>query len=159
MLIVLSRSLAVALTLLALVWVGILLTVPVLVSRAAPSAPLAAVYGAAGLICHQRPERSFAIAGTQLPVCARCSGLYVAGAGGALAALLVGGGRVDAGSRRTRVLLAVAAAPTAITVALEWMGLVFPSNAARALAALPLGGAAGWIFVRMLCGPKTIRKA
>ena len=31
-------------------------------------------------ICHQRPERSFAIAGIQMPVCARCSGLYVSGA-------------------------------------------------------------------------------
>ena len=42
---------------------------------------------AAGRVCHQRPERSFHVAGVQLPVCARCTGLYVSGAAGALAAL------------------------------------------------------------------------
>ena len=36
----------------------------------------AAMYVAGSLICHQRPERSFHLDGAQLPVCARCSGLY-----------------------------------------------------------------------------------
>jgi hypothetical protein len=40
--------------------------------------------------------------------------------------------------------------PTALTLGLEWLGLAGVSNQARALAALPLGGAAGWLFVRML---------
>ena len=31
-------------------------------------------------ICHQRPERSFFIGGQQLPVCARCTGLYLGAA-------------------------------------------------------------------------------
>ncbi len=29
-------------------------------------------------ICHRRPERSFFIKGHQFPVCARCTGLYIA---------------------------------------------------------------------------------
>jgi uncharacterized membrane protein len=147
---VLARSLALALTAVALLWVVILLAAPILLARTGPSPPLAAVYSAAHLICHQRPERSFTIGGTQVPVCARCSGLYVAGASGALVALLVTAGRVQPGSRRVRLALALAAAPTAITVAAEWLGLASPSNVLRALAALPLGAVAGWVFVRML---------
>jgi uncharacterized membrane protein len=149
MLDVLSRSIAPVLTALALCWVAILFMAPVLVSRTEPSPVLAAVYAAAGLICHQRPERSFAIAGTQMPVCARCSGLYVAGAAGALAGFFVAR-RVRGGSRVVRTALATAAVPTVVTLMLEWSALAFPSNTVRAASALPLGAAAGWIFVRLL---------
>lgn len=145
-----GRLLAIALTVGALVWVAVLLTAPLLASRGVAAPAVAAVYRAAGLVCHQRPERSFALGGIQLPVCARCSGLYGAGALGALAAFAVGAGRVRAGSRGVRIALAVAAAPTAVTVAVEWLGLALPSNTVRAAAALPLGVAAGWIFVRLL---------
>ena len=30
------------------------------------------------LICHRKPERSFHIKGHQFPVCARCTGFYIA---------------------------------------------------------------------------------
>ena len=145
----LSRSIAAALTALALCWAGILFLAPMLLSRTGASPALAAVYAAAGMICHQRAERSFAIAGTQLPVCARCSGLYVAGAAGALAGFLVAR-RVQGGSRAVRLALGLAAVPTAVTLVLEWSGAALPSNAVRAAAALPLGAAAGLIFVRLL---------
>ena len=36
------------------------------------------VYLAGGRICHQLPERSFHTHGVAWPVCARCSGLYLA---------------------------------------------------------------------------------
>jgi hypothetical protein len=52
--------------------------------------------------------------------------------------------------RATRTALALAALPTALTFALEFAGLAHPSNIVRAVAALPLGAAAGWIFVRSL---------
>jgi hypothetical protein len=35
------------------------------------------VYSAAGLVCHQRPDRSFFTHGVQWPVCGRCAGLYL----------------------------------------------------------------------------------
>lgn len=146
----LARSLAVGLTAAALAWVVVLFAAPILLSRLGASTVITAVYSGAHFICHQRPARSFTIAGVQLPVCARCSGLYVAGAAGALVALVVTGGRAPAGSRGLRIALALAAAPTAITVAIEWSGLAFPSNMLRALSALPLGAVAGWVFVRML---------
>lgn len=135
-----------ALTWGALLWLAILLLAP-LTARAG-EAPLfyASVYRTAAAVCHQRPERSFDLAGVPLPVCARCIGLYASGALTAAAAW-IGGATVP---RRARAILILAAAPTAITVLLEWTGLAFPSNTARAIAAVPLGAAAGWIFVRML---------
>ena len=36
------------------------------------------IYNACGYICHQRPERSFIVCGTPLPLCARCIGIYAA---------------------------------------------------------------------------------
>ena len=43
-------------------------------------------YAVGAVICHQQPARSFAIWSQQLPVCARCTGIY---AGAAIAALVV----------------------------------------------------------------------
>lgn len=113
------------------------------------SAAAALVYEGAARICHQRPERSFHIAGVQLPVCARCAGLYVSGAVGTLLAWATWRRRT-AEPRHTRLVLMAAAVPTALTLGFELMGLAFPSNSVRALSALPLGAAAGWIFVQSL---------
>jgi len=108
----------------------------------------ATVYGASGLICHQRAARSFHLAGVQLPVCGRCASLYFSGALGAVLGWTA--------SKRprtvswTRRLLLWAALPTALSVVLEFSGLLDPLNVGRALCALPLGAAAGWIFVQSL---------
>ncbi len=48
------------------------------------------------------------------------------------------------------MLLLAAAAPTAITFLLDVTGVMRFSNVARAVAALPLGAVAGWLFVQML---------
>jgi uncharacterized membrane protein len=134
---------------LALLWVLALAAAPLL------PVPLAGVlYAAGSLICHQLPERSFHVQSFQLPVCARCFGLYVGGAVGSLAVAVFPPPRGRSWSRRTQmVITGAAAAPTAITVVLEH-GLGWPlSNEIRALAAVPLavavacvvvGAAAGW---------------
>jgi hypothetical protein len=44
----------------------------------------------------------------------------------------------------------LAAIPTALSVVLEWSGLLNPWNLGRALCALPLGAIAAWIFVQSL---------
>jgi hypothetical protein len=116
----------------------------------------AIVYEAAGLICHQKPERSFHLLGIQLPVCARCFGLYASGAAGACLALVAGASARRLSSIGGPIAFAVAALPTAGTVALEWVGLIHPSGLARALAAIPLGALAGWVFVRALSEPRTL---
>jgi uncharacterized membrane protein len=82
-----------------------------------------------------------------MPVCARCSGLYLAGAAGAVIAWLR---RVPRSPAHTRTLLLVATLPTAATFALEFFGIMPFSNTARALAAIPLGLSAGWVFVGLL---------
>jgi uncharacterized membrane protein len=95
-------------------------------------------------ICHQRPERSFFFHGQQLPVCARCTGLY---AGAALAAPIALVSAVAMTRSRARRVLLIAALPTAITWTLEFAGLMPFSKGARFIAALPLGFAAAWLIL------------
>jgi uncharacterized membrane protein len=134
----------------ALAWSVTLFLAPLALTRGNPPlvAAAAVVYNGAGLICHQRAERSFHLAGVQQPVCARCAGLYVSGAAGSLAAWTLW--RRPRAPRRTRSVLFLVAAPTALTVALEFAGLVYPSNTVRFLCAVPLGSAAAWVFIQSL---------
>ena len=127
-----------------------LLLAPLALERGGGAAAVAvAIYEGAGLICHQRPARSFHLAGVPMPVCARCSGLYFSGAAGALLAWRRRRSGV-ARPRSTRFVLLAAAVPMAISVAGELAGVIPSANSSRMISALPLGAAAGWIFVRSL---------
>ena len=133
-------------------------------SRIAEAAPAFSglVYLAASRVCHQMPYRSFRTAQVQWPVCARCSGLYLAAPIGAVAAMTSLRRRRRPGpvlSERQRVegpslvpWIVAAAVPTALTLACEWLHLVPISNLARAIAALPLGAMVAYAVVRM-AGP------
>jgi uncharacterized membrane protein len=116
----------------------------------------ATVYAAGSNICHQRPERSFHLAGQKLPVCARCTGLYVSAAAAVPFAFVLAS---VTSARRARLLLLAAAAPTAITWTLEFAGVMPFSNAARAVAAIPLGFAAAWLVVAQLRTSDTIDRS
>jgi len=111
------------------------------------SAWAAVVYFAAGQVCHQQPERSFHTHNETWPVCARCAGLYLAAPFGAAWFLA----RRRRGSRSVRVtprvVFAMAAVPTVLTIAWEWAGLGVPSNTIRLLSALPLGAAIMWVLL------------
>ena len=117
--------------------------------------PLAgALYVAGSLICHQVPERSFHMQGSQLPVCARCFGLYAGAALGSAAGAVAFGRRLIAGWRWSSTThwigTVVAAIPTLVTLTLEW-GLGWQvSNGARATAAVPLGYAVAFVVVSAL---------
>ena len=137
-----------AVALLAVAWVALLVAAPLLPT------PLSALFYVAGsLICHQIPDRSFHLQEFQLPVCARCLGLYAGAAAGCLAGRgiprtaetlrrgalqLTETPRFRGSAVRHRLTL-LAALPTAITWALEWGAGVPFSNVTRMLAALPLG--------------------
>jgi len=119
------------------------------------------IYGAGSVVCHQLPERSFILWSAQWPVCARCTGIY---AGAAVAAIFatvrlkrirLRPDTTQAGftSQQARLMLAVAAAPTALTLAYEWTTGTTPSNAVRALSGAPLGAAIGLIIVGALRDP------
>src|SRR5438552_12223990 len=60
-----------------------------------------AVYGAGSIICHQLPGRTFHVGSAQMPVCARCTGIY-AGAAMAAAVLLAARGQSPASHRGRR---------------------------------------------------------
>jgi uncharacterized membrane protein len=139
----------------ALLWVALLLLAPLALTSASVLIAVAAsaVYEAASFVCHQRPDRSFHLGAAQIPVCARCLGLYASGAIGAAAVWTATRGTpAPMASRAARRALAIAAAPTALAWGLEWIGLWQPGNVVRAAAALPLGAAAGWMFVTALLG-------
>jgi uncharacterized membrane protein len=115
-------------------WLAVLLAAPTL-----PAHLAAIVYAAGSVVCHQIPERSFYRGSIQLPVCARCLGIYVGLAAGALAwCVSPQRGRT---ARRTsiRVVMVLAALPTVLTVALEGAGAWDASNAFRAGAGVVLG--------------------
>lgn len=110
-----------------------------------------AVFPAGSFICHQRPERSFFVHGRQMPVCARCTGLYV---GAALAAPLAILAASSLAAARARRLLILAALPTLASWSAEFTGLAHPSNLLRAVLALPLGFAAAWLVMGTLDGSR-----
>jgi len=106
------------------------------------------VYGFGSVICHQIPARSFHLWAAPLPVCARCTGIYLGAALAAIYAAAIGANwRAARGGAPTRVLLAFAAFPTLVTLAYEWTTGVTPSNLLRAVAALSLGAAASAIVL------------
>lgn len=147
------RSLSAALPAAAGLWLLLLVLAPVAASRGAVPLGTFATYGAGSILCHQQTERSFKLAGVQMPVCGRCFGLYVAGAAGALAALVFGRRRGGPRVGAARLALAVAAAPLLLSVGLEWVGLIDGSNVSRFASGLPLGFVGGWLFQRMLAAP------
>ena len=133
-------------------------------------------YLVGSLLCHQRPERSFFLWGSQMPVCARCMGIY---AGAALAALALpfvarlkpsrlrsrasfgetgqsadsaeaarGGGAL----RSARMLLIVSIVPAAATLVYEWTTGDMPANWIRALSGLPIGVVVAWIVQSAAAG-------
>lgn len=143
------RALALILTTAAVLWTALIVATPMAVAHAqgGPTLAASAIYVSASHFCHQLPDRSFSLSGVQLPVCARCAALYVSAALGALLAWLP---RRRRERPADRLVLLACALPTALTWGLEHAAGVPFSNLVRALAAVPLGLAVGWICVRLL---------
>jgi hypothetical protein len=142
-----SRWLVPGVAALAVVWVLVIIAAPELWT------PVAGVmYALGSFICHQLPERSFHVQGAQLPVCARCLGLYSGGAiGSVIGASAVVRRRSSRGQPLARALrwrwTVAAAIPTLATIVLEW-GFGWPiSNAVRAFAGVPFGVAVAFVVV------------
>ncbi len=126
-----------------------------------PAAVRAAVvtYALGGIVCHQRPDRSFDAWGLPLPVCARCTGLYAAAPLGVLLGLTLGTSPWRRSRRalfdQARLDLMVAALPTAMTVGAEYVLGVPIAGWLRAVTAAPLALAVGWLVVAALRGELT----
>ena len=124
----------------AAVWAALLVAAPFL-----PAAAGATLYAFGALICHQIPERSLYLAGVQLPVCARCLGIYGGAALMGLALLAVRPHwlvRLD-----PRAVLLAGLVPTVVPAPFEWMGVVDTSNLVRLSAGLVLGGSVSLALV------------
>ena len=140
-------SLAMLVAATAVGWAGWLAAAPVL-AAAQPSRPAvwaaAVTYRAGAVICHQQDARSLHIGGVQMPVCARCFGLYAGAAAGALvAAAWVFAARrpVRLALTRSRRAALACGMPTLAAWAGEHVaGLAVPGTV-RAILAIPLGAA------------------
>ena len=130
-------------------WVVAIVAAPAVAKVSGAAA--AVIYAVGSLICHQMPDRSFHLAGAQLPVCARCLGLYAGGAAGALAWMSIASRRATPWPRdRALAVLALAAIPTAVTAGAAIAGIGDVSNLWRAALALPLGFAGGRIVAAVV---------
>lgn len=123
----------------ALLLVGLVIAAPL--AQANGYRFLAAVlYEAFSHLCHQQPERSFYIAGQQVAVCARCTGLY----GGFAAATLLY--PLLTSLRRTSPpqtkWLFFAAAPLAIDFGVGFLGIWENTHSSRFLTGALLGAVA-----------------
>ena len=143
----------------AVAWALLLPLVPCIASRPHVS-PLAAglliaVYAIGGAVCHQLPERSYHLWTAQMPVCARCAGIYV---GAAIAAVLAtaprqrrpptsGVGHRFRGANRWRAILFVALLPTGATLLYEWTTGHIPAHWIRTATGVPLGATVAWMVL------------
>lgn len=126
------------------------------------------VYAVGSAVCHQLPARSFALWGAQMPVCARCTGIYLGAAFAGIVYVACGPARagpyvrtkmmttlfsyVGSAYRRTfsgselrphtaRLVLIAAALPAVASLLYEWTTGDVPSNTVRALTGIILGAA------------------
>ena len=112
------------------------------------------VYGFGSFVCHQRPERSFHLWSMQMPVCARCAGIYAGGAFAALAVLLT---RRKAAAEVVRpaadfdvdirFAFVASALPTVATLLYEWTTGRMPSGAIRGISGAVVGAMVAWIVM------------
>ena len=137
-----------------IIWMILLLAAPFVASRAHASTLgtlfVVSVYGVGSLVCHQLTERSYRLWAAQMPVCARCAGIYF---GAAMSAICMAVYRTTnvaqcfSLAKTARLALTLAVTPTALTLLYEWTTGQMPAHAIRALAGVPIGAVAAWLVV------------
>jgi uncharacterized membrane protein len=133
-------------------WALLLPLVPLIASRphATPigTALLIGVYAIGSAICHQLPERSYHLWTAQMPVCARCAGIYGGAAAAAILSLAPAGQRCAySNTVRVRPVLFIAALPTLVTLVYEWTTGHMPANWIRTVTGVPLGATVAWMVL------------
>ena len=137
----------------AAIWAALIVVAPFLASRehvsTLASTLILSVYGIGSLVCHQLPERSYQLWTAQMPVCARCAGIYFGAlAGGLASAVRAPAARRGVGSANTaRLILGLAVLPTLATLIYERLSGVMPSHAIRAAAGAAIGLVVAWLVV------------
>lgn len=132
----------------ALLWVGLQLAATLLGRSESWAVVAGPVYLIGALLCHQLPERSFHLSAAQWPVCARCAGIYVGAAAGAVVSAITPLRAFEAGAvAHARLVLFVSVLPSAGTLLYEWTTNITPTNGVRGAAGCFLGAIVAWVVV------------
>jgi uncharacterized membrane protein len=121
--------------------VALTVAAPVLAHRA-HFAGASAVYFLFSAVCHQIPERSFAVWGLPFAVCHRCLGIYLGLAIGSLIKFPFGS------AVKRRLWIAAASLPLLIDAALPFTGMGNNVPAGRFLTGLLFGTMLGSLFLQ-----------
>jgi len=92
-------------------------------------------------LCHQDPARSFVLAGTTLPVCARCLGFYLGGFAGIASYPAFGFGWRQ--GHRIKQLLVVSVCLVVLDVGLDLVGIRKNTFLSRSVTGAVFGGVCG----------------
>jgi uncharacterized membrane protein len=140
------------------IWATTLVAAPCIVSHVEDDVPVlraaAVVYVLGSFICHQRPERSYRMWGIQVPVCARCEGLYLGapvGIAGLIAARRQYRRAISSRGTWRRILIA-ASIVSILTLAWEWATGGVTPNIVRAIAGALLGAAVAATVTAVVAG-------
>jgi len=95
-------------------------------------------------ICHQIPDRSFLVLGYSLPVCHRCSGIYL----GLFLGSLIENRFVHRSPRARRVWILAACIPMLFDVVLSYSGLWLGTGLTRFFTGLCFGSLISTLLVR-----------
>ncbi|MDE3154671.1 MAG: DUF2085 domain-containing protein [Acidobacteriota bacterium] len=137
------------------IWLAGIAAAPWAAARTRPGSPAyvaaTAVYLVGSVICHQQDRRSFHLDGVQLPVCARCLGIYAAAPFGAWWGWMLRRRRrarwpSDGRDPRWAAWLVAAAMPTVMTVLAEWASGAMTPGGLRFAAGAPLGFVVAWFI-------------
>lgn len=105
-------------------------------------------------LCHQLPERSFAVGGVPLAACHRCTGIYAGLVLGVLVLPFWRSGRAEGRtSGREGLVLLVAVVPAALDWGGEVLGVWAGSPISRVGTGLWFGVLAGWLLAYAVSRP------
>jgi uncharacterized membrane protein len=124
-------------------WLAAVWAAPLLKARSFRGA--AFLYAVFSPVCHQRPDRSFFVAGFPLAVCGRCLGIYLGFLAGVLVYPLLGR-RFRTGVPGIRLLVAVTL-PIGLDAVGNFLGLWGTGNVVRLATGFVWGGLLPFFFI------------
>ena len=131
-----------ALLAISLIWCSVILAFPLLMHFGQVNLA-SGIYLVFAKICHQNPARSFWLSGVPLPVCARCTSVYLSFLGAVSVRPLLK--RTAAKDNQLNWLLMAALLLMTMDAALDLAGVWSNSPATRTLTGGMLGFVGGWI--------------
>lgn len=123
----------------------LILAAPILWSHSFGNAA-SVLYLSFSRICHQIPDRSFFLCGHTLPVCQRCSGIYL----GLFLGSLIGNRFIHRSAQIRRFWILAACVPMSLDVLFSYVGVWHGTGLMRFVTGLWFGGLLSTVLVRGL---------